>query len=325
MSKIVICCRTSDSFGISGRIFDCLVKHFGRGSIFLDDLNATDSQFDWKRFGGIQDRARQADIVLASVGQYWLNGIQDEDDPVRKIIRTALEAGVVVTPVLVNGARMPAAEQLPQDIKNFAFRNATVIDPGPNFDSHVERLIRSIESLVGSTDANKSAPLIQSGRTEIPESMARLGASQPSPALQRLNPAPAGNTAQIFISHSSHDCQIAETIVQALEFRGLRCWISSRDVAGGENYQEAIVHAIRNAKIMLLVFTDNANNSDEIKKELVLASRNKLTVIPVRIEDVLPNDALDFELATRQWINFFGDWERALDTLCKRASGILQG
>ena len=108
-------------------------------------------------------------------------------------------------------------------------------------------------------------------------------------------------------------------------FRGLRCWISSRDVAGGENYQEAIVHAIRNAKIMLLVFTDNANNSDEIKKELVLASRNKLTVIPVRIEDVLPNDALDFELATRQWINFFGDWERALDTLCKRASGILQG
>ena len=85
-----------------------------------------------------------------------------------------------------------------------------------------------------------------------------------------------------------------------------------------------IVRAIRNTKIMLLIFTDNANNSDEIKKEIGLASRNKLTVIPVRIEDVLPNDALDFELATRQWIDFFGDWERALDTLCKRASQILK-
>ena len=154
--------------------------------------------------------------------------------------------------------------------------------------------------------------------------MAQPATSQPSPATRSSNSAPTGTAAQIFISHSSHDRKIAETIVQALESRGLRCWISSRDVAGGENYQELIVRAIRNTKIMLLVFTDNANNSEEIKKELGLASRNKLTVIPVRIEDVLPNDALDFELATRQWIDFFGDWERALDTLCKRASQILQ-
>ena len=117
---------------------------------------------------------------------------------------------------------------------------------------------------------------------------------------------------------------MAETICRALEARGLRCWISSRDVAGGDNYQAAIVRAIRQARIMLLVFTENANNSDEIKKEIALASRNKLTVIPLRIEDVLPNEALDFEFATRQWIDFFADWEQALDTLCTRVSGILQ-
>jgi hypothetical protein len=86
MFTIVICCRTSDSFGISGRIFDCLVEHFGRGNVFLDDLNANDSQFDRMKFGEIQDRARKANIVLASVGQNWLNGIQDESDPVRLVI-----------------------------------------------------------------------------------------------------------------------------------------------------------------------------------------------------------------------------------------------
>src|SRR5580700_3294173 len=102
---------------------------------------------------------------------------------------------------------------------------------------------------------------------------------------------------------------MADTVCQALEARGLQCWVSSRDVAGGENYQASIVQAIRNAKVMVLVFTDNANNSDEIKKELALASRNKLMVIPIRVEDVVPNDALEFELATRQWIDFFADWE----------------
>ena len=322
MFTIVICCRTSDSFGISGRIFDCLVEHFGRGSIFLDDLNANDSQLDSKKFGEIQDRARRANIVLASVGQNWLNGVQDENDPVRLVIRTALESGVVVAPLLVNGAGMPTPEQLPRNIKNFAYRSAIVIDPGADFDNHIKQLIQSVETIVGSSDT--SAPSIRSSRTENQKIAARAATSQPPPGTRRPNLAPTGTAAQIFISHSSQDRKIAETIVQALESRGLQCWISSRDVAGGENYQESIVRAIRNTKIMLLIFTDNANNSDEIKKEIGLASRNKLTVIPVRIEDVLPNDALDFELATRQWIDFFGDWERALDTLCKRASQILQ-
>jgi hypothetical protein len=56
---------------------------------------------------------------------------------------------------------------------------------------------------------------------------------------------------------------------------------------------------------MLLVFSANANNSDEIKKEVVLAGQSHLTVIPVRVEDVAPS-----ELATRQWVDLFEDWEQ---------------
>ena len=82
-------------------------------------------------------------------------------------------------------------------------------------------------------------------------------------------------SAPVFISYSSKDQNVAETIYQALEARrGQQCWIASRDVRPGENYQEAIVRALRSAKVMLLIFTSNANNSDEIKKELVLAGRH---------------------------------------------------
>jgi TIR domain len=131
-------------------------------------------------------------------------------------------------------------------------------------------------------------------------------------------------SAPIFISYSSKDRDIAETIYQALESRGHDCWISCRDVGPGENFQEAIVKALRSARVMVLVFTSNANNSDEIKKELVLAGRHHVTVVPVRVEDVVPNDAFSYEFATRQWIDLFRDWEREIELLATRIGQILQ-
>jgi hypothetical protein len=121
-------------------------------------------------------------------------------------------------------------------------------------------------------------------------------------------------SAPIFISYSSKDQKIAETICRALE---------ARDVGPGENFQEAIVKALRGARLMLLVFTSNANNSNEIKKEVVLAGRHHVTVVPVRVEDVVPNDALAYEFATRQWIDLFTDWEREIERLVSQIGSIL--
>ena len=131
-------------------------------------------------------------------------------------------------------------------------------------------------------------------------------------------------SAPIFISYSSKDKDIAETICKALESRGQSCWISCRDVGAGDNFQEAIVRALREAKVMLLVFTSNANNSDEIKKELVLAGRHQVTVVPVRVEDVVPNDAFSYEFATRQWIDLFKNWEQEIELLSSRLEHVLQ-
>jgi hypothetical protein len=130
-------------------------------------------------------------------------------------------------------------------------------------------------------------------------------------------------SAPIFISYSSKDQDIAETIYQALESRGQSCWIACRDVNPGENFQEAIVRALRSAKVMLLVFTANANNSDEIKKELVLAGRHHVTVVPVRVEDVVPNDAFTYEFATRQWIDLYKNWEHEIELLASRLEHVL--
>jgi uncharacterized membrane protein len=130
-------------------------------------------------------------------------------------------------------------------------------------------------------------------------------------------------SAPIFISHSSKDQKTARTICTALENRGFTCWIASRDVGPGENFQEAIVRAIRGAKVMVLLLTENANNSTEIMKELALASHHRILVIPTRVEDVVPSEALAYELATRQWIDLFSDWEQAIQRLVSRVAEVV--
>jgi len=119
----------------------------------------------------------------------------------------------------------------------------------------------------------------------------------------------------VFVSYATPDRKKALAVCRAIERRGTKCWISCRDVKPGENYQEAIVRSIRNSRAMVLVFSDAANNSDEIKKELSLASKHKLPLMALRIEDVEPSDAFAYELSTRQWIDAFEGWDSSIDSL----------
>ena len=129
-------------------------------------------------------------------------------------------------------------------------------------------------------------------------------------------------TRPVFISYATADRKEALAICDAIERRGTQCWISTRDVPPGENYQEAIVRSLRDARGMILVFSEAANNSDEIKKELSLASRYHIPVMAVRIEDVEPSDAFAYELSTRQWIDAFESWEKSIDVLLRQIAQI---
>lgn len=126
----------------------------------------------------------------------------------------------------------------------------------------------------------------------------------------------------VFISYATSDRKEALAVCEAIERRGTSCWIACRDVQPGENYQEAIVRAIRQARALVLVFSEAANNSDEIKKELSLASRFRVPLLALRIEDVEPSDAFAYELSTRQWIDAFQGWDKSLDALAARINTI---
>jgi len=109
----------------------------------------------------------------------------------------------------------------------------------------------------------------------------------------------------VFISHSSKDKPIADAVCAALEARGIRCWVAPRDIVPGKDWGESVVAAIKGAKVMVLVFSTNANNSPQIKREVERAANQQIPIIPLRIEEVLPTASLEYFLSTPHWLDAF--------------------
>jgi hypothetical protein len=109
--------------------------------------------------------------------------------------------------------------------------------------------------------------------------------------------------APIFISFAAKDHEIARTVCEALENRGLNCWISSRDISQGENLEASVGRAVHAAKAMVLVLSSNANDFDDVRRDLILAGKSRLSVIPLLVEDLIPGEVVDREFAARPCSN----------------------
>ncbi len=107
----------------------------------------------------------------------------------------------------------------------------------------------------------------------------------------------------VFVSYASGDKQVADAVCATLESHGIRCWIAPRDVLPGIHYGEAIIDAIHECRIMVLVFSSKANLSSHIPKEIERAVSQGVTVMPLRIEDVAPAKSLDYFIGSVHWLD----------------------
>ncbi len=107
----------------------------------------------------------------------------------------------------------------------------------------------------------------------------------------------------VFISHSAKDKVTADAVCAMLESNGIRCWIAPRDVLPSMEWGEAIIDAIEECRIMVLVFTANANDSPQIRREVERAVNHGVAILPVRIEDVLPGKGLEYFIGNVHWLD----------------------
>ncbi len=107
----------------------------------------------------------------------------------------------------------------------------------------------------------------------------------------------------VFISYASKDKDVADRACATLEAAGVQCWMAPRDIPAGQEWAEAIVHAIRRSKAFVMIFSANSNASKQVRREVHLADERGCPVIAWRIENILPVDGLNFFLGSVHWLD----------------------
>lgn len=128
----------------------------------------------------------------------------------------------------------------------------------------------------------------------------------------------------VFVSHSSKDADKARAIVEALEENGIRCWIAPRNILPGSQYGESIVEGIEKSEIMILVFSQHANSSPQITREVERAVHHGMRIIPFRIENVPPSKNLEYFISSPHWLDAYsGSFSSHLSYLNKTVLHLL--
>jgi curved DNA-binding protein CbpA len=171
LKMIFVCYRREDSAGHAGRLFDRLSARFGSDRVFMD-VSTIEPGEDF--VDAIQRTVAACDVQVVLIGRRWLivtdlDGrprLENPEDFVRLEISAALERQIRVIPVLVGGAAMPLASQLPQSLARLTRRSALELSDAV-FHDGVDRLIGAIDKVLNSTtEASRQDERIASERAE---------------------------------------------------------------------------------------------------------------------------------------------------------------
>lgn len=186
MAKITISYRRDDSMDITGRIFDRLTSRYGRETVFRD-IDSIPPGLDFREH--IQASIEDSDVLMVVVGPRWMGGsrhghprIHAETDYVRIEVEAALNRHIPVIPLLVGGADMPQPSQLPENIREFAYRNAVQIASGRDFDHHMNGLIRATDKILLSAQTSAAAASADPGIDRRPSDSKAKTKHQTTPA-----------------------------------------------------------------------------------------------------------------------------------------------
>ena len=129
-----------------------LSQRIPNARIFMD-LDSIEPGLDFAEV--IEGAVNSSAVLVALIGRQWatltdqagVRRLDNPDDYVRFEVKTALERGVRVIPVLVDGARPPRQEQLPSELHKLAGLNALELSYA-RYDYDAGRLLDLIESVL---------------------------------------------------------------------------------------------------------------------------------------------------------------------------------
>lgn len=127
----------------------------------------------------------------------------------------------------------------------------------------------------------------------------------------------------VFISYSSHDQKVVEGLCAYLEQRKIRCFVAYRDIPRGVVWADAIVEALDESRMMVVVFSDHFNNSDQVDREIELASEDKKPILTFRVSDDAFKGAKKYYLKNINWIDAFPDPVQVFGSVAENVAKLL--
>lgn len=127
----------------------------------------------------------------------------------------------------------------------------------------------------------------------------------------------------VFISYSSHDQKVVEGLCAYLEQHKIRCFVAYRDIPRGVVWARAIVDALDESRMMVVVFSENFNNSDQVDREIELASEDKKPILTFRISNDVFKGAKKYYLKNLNWIDAFPEPHKLFDSVAENVAKLL--
>ncbi len=263
-TRVFITYRHDASAGYVGRLYDSLCRRFGASNVFMD-VSTIDPGRDFAEV--IRDSIASSHVLLAVIGKTWMSGTDGQgerrlDDPadwVRLEIVTALEQGVSVIPVLLEGARMPTATELPAALGPLLSHQAVELTNG-RWAYDAQKLIDAIEKL---------------GARPAPE--------QEEQSLDRdfLYDAYVS-----YVEEEQDETWVWETLVPRLEREGLRVGVSGETQQPGVDRIVATEQGIVDAKRTIVVLSaaylrDNIADFENVLAQTLSIEEGSYRVLPV--------------------------------------------
>ena len=107
----------------------------------------------------------------------------------------------------------------------------------------------------------------------------------------------------VFISYSSRNKELADTVYENLENNGIKCWIDSKDIETSTYYADKIVDGLNVAKVVVLVFSKDSYESKYVNEEIGAAFETNKRIVPFKIDETLPEGDMKFYLKNTQWLD----------------------
>lgn len=173
MSAVFISYRRDDSAGHTGRLYDHLYEKLGKDYVFMD-IDTIEPGMDFVK--AIDKEIKSCSVLIVVIGDEWLtasdeNGrrLDDPNDFIHIEIRSALRRDLRIIPVLVKGAKMPAASDLPDDIAALSRRHALELsDSRWNYD--IKRLLTTLATSLEKAKDRKEEPANTDEKVQIQDS-----------------------------------------------------------------------------------------------------------------------------------------------------------